>query len=301
VFPATTSIERNDFGAGTQDNAIIPMPAAIAAMGEARDEYDIYCELERRLGLGEAFSLGRSSSDWLSEMWSDLTESAAEFDYVLPDFECFMKGDIISFHDPHPDAVFLQDFRSDPKKYPLETPTGKIMLASDTIKSFAYEDCPGYPQWLHKEEAHEHPLQLISGQPETRLHSQFDNGAFSRSKKIDGREPVLLNPLDAAARGIDDGDIIRLFNENGSCLAAAVLSDELKKGVVFLWTGAWYEPDFADPECRDNHGNPNVLTADKRASRLSQGPAVDISVDIEKFLGEAPPVRIFQPPLSDAQ
>ncbi len=302
VLPVTSAMERDDIGAGSQDNAIIPMPAAIKPVGEARDEYAIYCELEQKLGLKSSFSLGRSSGEWLHKMWDELTINAKEFGYELPVFDDFMAGDIISFHDPKPDAVFLQEFRADPEQHALATPDGKIALASETIGSFSYDDCPAHPQWLHKSEVSpEFTLQLLSGQPETRLHSQFDNGAFSRSKKIKDREPVLIHPADASSRNIVDGDVVRLFNANGSCLAAAVLSENIKVGAVFLWTGAWYDPDFSDPEHRDNHGNPNVLTDDKRSSRLSQGPAVDAFINLEKFSGELPPIRVFQAPIINSQ
>ena len=142
-------------------------------------------------------------------------------------------------------------------------------------------------------------LHLISGQPETRLHSQYDCGPFSQSRKIQGREPVLVNPADAKANGIKDGDIIRLFNERGECLAGAVLTDDVRQGVVFLWTGAWYDPDFSHPLHRDIHGNPNVLTHDLRTSRLAQGPAAQSAlVRIQKFDGALPPIRAYEPPLA---
>jgi biotin/methionine sulfoxide reductase len=80
-------------------------------------------------------------------------------------------------------------------------------------------------------------LQLIANQPATRLHSQLDFGANSQNSKIEGREPVRIHPRDATARGIGDGDIVRLYNDRGACLAAAVLSDALRPGVAQLSTG----------------------------------------------------------------
>ena len=68
------------------------------------------------------------------------------------------------------------------------------------------------------------PLHLVANQPATRLHSQFDFGATSLASKVQGREPVRIHPDDAAARGIADGDVVRLFNHRGACLAGAVLS-----------------------------------------------------------------------------
>ena len=142
------------------------------------------------------------------------------------------------------------------------------------------------------------PLHLIANQPATRLHSQLDFGSTSLASKIRGREPVRLHPQDAAARGISDGDIVRLYNDRGSCLAGAVLSEALRPGVVQLATGAWYDPEeigAEKPLCV--HGNPNVLTRDAGTSRLAQGCSGQLSlVEAEHYDGPLPPVRAFDPP-----
>src|SRR6202022_2477566 len=85
----------------------------------------------------------------------------------------------------------------------------------------------------------------------------------TQAAKVGGRAPVRINPRDAAARNIRDGDIVRLYNDRGACLAGAVLSEALRPGVVQLATGAWYDP--ADPAAESPlcvPGNPNVLTRD---------------------------------------
>ena len=117
-----------------------------------------------------------------------------------------------------------------------------------------------------------------------------------------GREPVLINPVDAVARGIGDGDVVRLVNGRGECLAGAVVTDDVRAGVVFLWTGAWYAPDFDDERNRDIHGNPNVLTHDLRTSRLSQGPSAQSAlVELIRLEGPPPPLKVFEPPLVSDQ
>jgi biotin/methionine sulfoxide reductase len=109
---------------------------------------------------------------------------------------------------------------------------------------------------------------------------------------------VRIHPQDAAARGIHDGDIVRLYNDRGACLAGAVLSEALRPGVVQLSTGAWYDPDDPasdKPLCV--HGNPNVLTSDAGTSRLAQGCTGQLClVEIERFDGPPPPIKAFDPP-----
>ena len=76
-----------------------------------------------------------------------------------------------------------------------------------------------------------------------------------------------------------------------------MLSADIMPRVLFLWTGAWYDPDFEHPQQLERHGNPNVLTHDYRTSRLSHGPAAHSAlVRVERFEGELPEVRAFEPP-----
>ena len=132
----------------------------------------------------------------------------------------------------------LEGFRADPNAHPLSTPSGRIEIFSATIDGFGYDDCLGHAQWMAPGEwlggaqAHRFPLHMLSDQPHTKLHSQLDHSALSRANKIAGREPVVIHCSDAAQRGIQDGDIVRLWNDRGACLAAAVISDRIAKGVV---------------------------------------------------------------------
>lgn len=86
----------------------------------------------------------------------------------------------------------------------------------------------GHPVWLEPAEwlggdgASRHTLHLITNQPRTRMHSQFDNGALSTASKIAGREPLMLHADGASAHGIADGDVVRVFNDRGACSPARV-------------------------------------------------------------------------------
>ncbi|HEV2237677.1 MAG TPA: molybdopterin dinucleotide binding domain-containing protein, partial [Ktedonobacterales bacterium] len=177
-------------------------------------------------------------------------------------------------------------------------------IFSETIDGFGYADCPGHPTWLEPVEwakgarAALFPLTLIANNPSTRLHSQLDVGATSQASKVCGREPVRLHPADAAARGIAAGDVVRVFNDRGGCLAGAVLTDAVRPGVAQLSTGAWYDPlDRADVDAMCVHGNPNVLTMDKGTSSLAQGcTGQHVQVQIERWNGPLPEITVSAPP-----
>ncbi|MFD9302895.1 molybdopterin dinucleotide binding domain-containing protein [Streptomyces sp. NPDC060048] len=103
----------------------------------------------------------------------------------------------------------------------------------------------------------------------------------------------ILDVLDVLHR-----DRLALRIHRGSCLAGAVLSDDVMPGVVQLSTGAWWDPVRPGLSgTLDRHGNPNVLTADRPCSRLSQKPsALSALVDIELYGDSLPDVLAFTPP-----
>lgn len=302
VLPIAAPHERLDFGAGKSDNALVPMPALTKPAGEAKTEYDIYSDLSELLGNRDDFTEGRSGTDWVKHIWQITQKNGNAHGIELPDWEEFIAGDVVTIPDPSPNQVFMAEYRNDPIKNRLPTPSGKIELFSETIASFDLKSCPGHATWfeprdVNKGKSEEYPFYLLSGQPKTRLHSQHDNGDYSKSHKIHDREPVLINAIDAENLGITDGDVVEIRNDRGRCLAGAKVSDEIAKGCVFLWTGAWLDQDFDAPQNRDIHGNPNVLTHDERTSSLSQSPASHSAlVDIRVFKETLPEIKAHQPP-----
>ena len=66
--------------------------------------------------------------------------------------------------------------------------------------------------------------------------------------------------------------------------------------------GAWLDTDYEHPQNLDRHGNPNVLTHDRRTSRLSQGPAAQSAlVQVERYDGTVPEIRAYDPPIEHTQ
>ncbi|NTF09683.1 molybdopterin-dependent oxidoreductase [Agrobacterium rubi] len=299
VLPATTTLERDDIGAADRDPLMIAMKRLIEPVGEARDDYEIFAEIARHLGKGGAYTENRNGREWLSFLYETTRQALETGGYDAPDFETFWQQGELRLPLKADEGGPARSFRDDPDASPLQTPSGKIEIFSETVASFGYDDCGGHPQWYPPRAETDdtpYPLHLICNQPHQRLHSQLDYGDFSRSTKINGREPVRINPNDAATRDISDGDIVRLFSARGSCLAGAVLSEDVKRGVMQLATGAWFEPH--DPDSENTmclHGNPNILTHDVGTSKLAQGSTGQITtVEVERFSGPLPPVRIFE-------
>ncbi|CAN5728013.1 molybdopterin guanine dinucleotide-containing S/N-oxide reductase [soil metagenome] len=300
VVPATTAYERDDFSGSRNDPLLMAMPALTAPFEQARNDYQTFAALAQRLGFGAAFTEGRTERQWLQHMYQQWSET---LDFAVPTFEEFWAAGSLRL--PVEDGLtLLADFRADPQAHRLGTPSGRIEIFSETIDGFGYADCAGHPRWYSPDEwlggarAAEFPLHLLANQPATRLHSQLDGGRTSQESKIQGREPLRMHPDDAAARDLAAGDVVRVFNDRGSCLAGLVVDDAVRRDVVQLPTGAWYDPlDPDDPDTMCVHGNPNVLTADVGTSSLAQGcTGAHVLVQVEKFTGTLPPVRAHEPP-----
>jgi biotin/methionine sulfoxide reductase len=298
VLPATTALERNDIGSSASDRFMIAMQQAIEPVGESRDDYAILAALSERLGFVETFTEGRDASAWLRHIYEESRDRAGGFGIELPNYDQFWRDGLFEVAYPEQDTVLLKAFRDDPVTHPLPTPSGRIEIYSERIASFGYADCPGHPVWLDQPTA-DFPLHLLSNQPKTRLHSQYDHGSYSRSSKIQQREPLTLNPEDARARGISDGDVVKVFNARGAFLAGVILCDNIRPGVVQIATGAWFDPLVrGEPGSLDKHGNPNMITQDIGSSSLSQGcSAQTATVEIVKWEGVLPGITAFEPPV----
>ena len=303
VLPCTTPLERTDIAQTPRDAFVVYMEKAIEPFGESRNDYDIFRGIGRRMGVEKAFSEGRDEQQWLRWIYDRTRENAAAQRIEMPSLEELKRDRWLEIMAPEQPQIMLSTFRNDPEANPLRTPSGKIEIYSETIAKFDYDDCPPHPTWLEPIEwlgrtDAEGQLHLISNQPSTKLHSQLDHGSHSRAAKIEGREPIMLNPHDAKARGIGSGDLVRVFNDRGTCVCGVIVDDHIRPGVAQLSTGAWFDPDAGDGSsglCK--HGNPNVLTMDKGTSRLAQGPiAHSCLVEIERIEGTAAPVTAFSAP-----
>ena len=298
VLPATTTLERDDIGGSTRDDFVFWMGKVIDPVGEAMSDYEIFSDLAARLGAADQFSEGRTAADWIEHLY-DLFRSENPGYPKLADLKASGFSEIPA-SSMRPRRSALVSFRDDPKRSPLSTPSGRIELYSDTIAGFGYEDCPGHPAWMEPAEwlgrVDRYPLHMISSQPSTRLHSQWDHGETSMNGKVDGREQIGLHPDDAAARGLAHGEIVRVFNDRGACIAAVAIRGDLLEGVVQMSTGAWWDPVEPRGICRA--GNPNVLTRDVGTSSLAQGPTAQTClVEVEKYAGDPPATRSHEPPL----
>ncbi|QLB14710.1 trimethylamine N-oxide reductase I catalytic subunit [Mannheimia granulomatis] len=309
VLPATTSYERNDITMSGDYSMmyIFPMKQVVEPQFEAKSDYDIFTELAKRAGVADKFTEGKTEMDWLKGFYQTAFDAARKNRVIMPNFDKFWsENKPITFKvtDKAKKWVRYEEFRTDPLLNPLGTPSGKIEIFSDVVEKMNYDDCKGHPTWFVPDEfagnvTAEAPLALVTPHPYYRLHSQLCHTSLREKYTVAGREPVLIHTEDAAARGIANGDVVRLFNKRGQVLAGAVVTDGIIKGTVCLHEGAWYDPadlgQSEQPLCK--FGNPNALTRDEASSNLAQANSPNTAiVQVEKFQGEAPEVTVFKEP-----
>ncbi len=303
VLPCTTPLERDDLAFSPRDPYVIAMQKVSEQLGQCRNDYEILSGIAKVMNREDEFTEGRSAANWIRWIYNTTRERAGKQGVEMPDYETIQRDGWYKVPAPKDNIITLAAFCQDPQKHPLSTKSGKIELFCDQIDGFNYDDCLGHPSWMEPCEwlgnaTAKYLLHLISNQPVTRLHSQLDHGSHSRQSKINGREPMTINPKDAAQRGLTTGDVVRIFNDRGACLTGVIIDDQIRSGVIQLSTGAWFdpqEPGVLGSLCK--HGNPNVLTMDKGTSRLAQGPiAHSCLVQVERYTDNLPEVTAFEPP-----
>lgn len=313
VFPTTTQYERNDITmVGDYSNLYIsPMKQIVEKQGDAKDDYQIFTDLCKAYapGLAEAYTEGaKDEFDWIKEYYEGARKQVLanlDLDVQMKEFnEWWNENEPVKFNSTMESEAYVKfgEFREDPILYALGTPSGLIEIYSQTIENMHYDDCKAHPTWFEPIEwlgMKNKPAQfaMLSPHPDDRLHSQLSQTSLREKYAVNNREPLEIHPDDAKNLGIKNGDLLRVFNKRGEVLAGAKINANLRKGVVILREGAWFDPlDRAKPSICKN-GCPNVLTLDIPTSKLANGNISHTAlVNIEKFKGKAPNLSAFDAP-----
>ncbi|MCP4954219.1 trimethylamine-N-oxide reductase TorA [Photobacterium aquimaris] len=309
VLPATTTYERNDIEQyGNHSNAgIIALRKIVEPMFESRDDFEIFSELCSRYNREEAFTGGKTQMEWIEEIYNGARLQGRGLGVRMPNFKKFWDGEGFIEFPAGKEWIRHESFRKEPDLEPLGTASGLIEIYCKTIADMGYNDCQGHPMWFEKTErshggprSDRFPINMQSTHPKDRLHSQLCSSTdFRATYAVADREPIFINTEDAKARGIQSGDIVRVFNDRGQVMAGAVVTDDYLPGVCRLQEGAWYSPlegGKAGTIC--TYGDPNVLTEDIGSSSLAQATSAAAAlVQIEKYTGPIHAVTGFNGPI----
>ena len=195
----------------------------------------------------------------------------------------------------------LKKFYEDPENNPLKTPSGKIEFYSQNLARYFADDKerPPVPHWIEKGESHDerlssarakkYPLLIMSNHGRWRVHAQCDDITWTReipTCKVAGPdgykyEPLWISPADAARRRIRSGDVVRVYNERGTVLGGAYVTERMMPGVVYMDHGARYDPIITGE--LDRGGAINTITPHNTTSRNATGMVVSsFLVEVKK-------------------
>jgi trimethylamine-N-oxide reductase (cytochrome c) len=268
VLPAAGPGERTDIGESTACGyTILYWPQLVAPLGEAKTDWEICSRILERIDLNAKakYNDGNSADDWQRKMYEGSSAAKAlsweafkekgYYSPTLPEYE------------PDPQ---LRWYAEKPEGEGLDTPSGKIEFQSKLLTDFFGEhstvvgDVPKYlvsPHARWSPHAKKYPLQVIANHCKYRGHTKFNTASFLQDLyKYNGYEPVMMNPVDADARGIKEKDIVRIFNDTAGVLCYAQISERIMPGVLWVAWGSWYRPlEPGNPDSVDKGGEYNTL------------------------------------------
>jgi molybdopterin guanine dinucleotide-containing S/N-oxide reductase-like protein len=299
ILPVNTKFEEEDIGAAYSHtyDLIFPEGKCIEPIGESKSDYEIVGEIAKKLGRYEEFTEGKSIKEWIrfgfersgvASMvdWEELNKKGY---YVVPPVDGWDKA-----------PAGMMEFYKEPEKHPLHTKSGKIEFYGQWLAEHFPGDPerPPVPHWVpegvtHQESpqskrAEKYPLLLVSNHPRWRVHAEHDDVTWLREigtckiKGPDGYlyEPVWINPVDAASRGIKNGDIVKLYNERGAVLGGAYVTERVIPGALSQDHGARHDPIT---DSLDRGGSNNLICPANTTSKNACGMATSgYLVEVEK-------------------
>ena len=251
IFPVATFLEKNDVIASGATPFYGYLKKVIEPVGETKSQLEIGMALAQRLGISNFNDKG--DEEWVKEITSGSG---------IPDYKEFKQKGVyrIPLSEPY---VAFQEQVGDPEHHPFPTPSGKIEIYSEELGAMNDPLLPPIPKYIDPWEgprdplSKKYPLQLLTTHLKRRAHSQFETLPWLRELQP---QTLMISTRDAVARGISDGDRVRVFNDRGEVIIPAKVTERIMPGVVDLPQGAWFSPDEKGV---DRGGCANVLTNDR--------------------------------------
>jgi anaerobic selenocysteine-containing dehydrogenase len=245
LLPATTQLEHLDLHKSYGHTDIMLNRQAIDPQGEARSNSEIFRGLARAMGLEQPAlydsdeMVAKAALDWSSpalqgRSWADLEQHG------------FVKLKL-------PDAPLAEGA--------YRTPSGKCEFYSERLAQQGLEPVPDYlPPYeaadSTPELARRYPLAMISPPARHFLNSSFVNVDSLRA--MQGEPALEIHPDDARQRGIEDRQMVRIFNDRGSLQARARVTGKVRPGVV-VGQSIWWRK-FSPGGCNVNQVTSQALT-----------------------------------------
>ncbi len=291
ILPVNTKFEERDICLEREHfTGVILEEKCIESVGESYSDYEIVCLIAEKMGLLDKVTEGKTVDEWIRYGFEN---SGAE---RYSTYDEFIKNQSV-LPPTNPDwkpstHTRLLDFYNDPEKHPLKTPSGKLEFCSQNLARYFPDDNerPPVPHWIPFGETHQesllhprakkYPLLVISNHGRWRVHANLDDISWfheietCKIRGADGYlyEPVWMHPATAAERMIKNGDVVSIFNERGSVLCGAYVTERIMPGVVYVDHGSRYDPIVLGEI--DRGGAINTITPHNLTSKNCAGMVV---------------------------
>ncbi len=264
VLPATSQLEQRDLHKAYGHLYAVANEPAIAPLGEAKPNSEVFRLLAARMGFDDA-PLRDSDEDII----------AAAFDRRDPRVlgftrEAFATRGWARLNLPRPFAPFARGG--------FPTPSGKCEFHSEWLAAQGLDPLPAWVPPLESPVSNpalaaRYPLAFLSPPARNFLNTSFAN--LPRFVEAEGGPKLEIHPEDAAARGITDGARLRIFNDRGAFHACAVVTERVRRGLV-VSPSIWWQKLSGDGE------NANAVTS-SAATDMGDGPVLyDCLVEVER-------------------
>jgi anaerobic selenocysteine-containing dehydrogenase len=252
ILPATTQLEHWDIHTSYGHTDVLLNRPAIAPVGQARPNTQVFRDLAARMGFTEP-----CFADDDETLCRTAIGDARDFDLLLAHGFASL---------PVPDAPFADGG--------FPTPSGKCEFFSARLAAQGLDGLPDHlPNFEGPDGDGRYPLAMISPPARNFLNSTFVNVQSLRD--IEGEPLLEIHPDDAAARGITGGELVRVFNERGVYHCKAEVSGRARPGVV-NGLGIWWR------KLGPRGTNVNELTS-QRLTDLGRGPVFyDCRVEVAR-------------------
>jgi anaerobic dimethyl sulfoxide reductase subunit A len=268
VLPATMHFERNDvFSTASMGHYIVSSNKAIEPYGECRNDIDICADLASLLGIEGYNDL--TEDEWLK----DLTANSG-----IDDWDEFKRRGFLKYRHEKPHVAFQEQIE-DIENNPFSTTSGKIEIRSQTIADMGKPDVPAIPKYIKPERAEsdkDFPLGLITGHSKKTSNSMFRNLPWVREAEA---QEVWINSIDAEARGITNGDLVKVSSATGATILPARVTERIIPGTVNIDQGIEFE---FDADMVDIKGCANAVCPDVHTS-TDITPYNSTKVEVEKI------------------
>lgn len=270
-------------------NYIMLSDKAIEPQWEQRPNWEIMRELAKRFGCENAYTEGLTLEGWVRRLYDEMRAKRPD----MPDWAGFRKVGIYKYRMTNDSGIVMKDFRRDPEAHPLSTPSGKIEIYSERLAQIARtwllpegkgQEIHPIPRYIATDEmlqedpkALKYPLEAFGYHGPGRTHSTYHNVPWLREVHPD---VLMMNPVDAEARGLKTGMLVRVFNDRGALVLPVKVTPRIIPHLVAMPQGAWYKPD---EKGLDRGGCFNVLTQLKPTPLAKANPSHTNLVQVEAF------------------